>query len=208
MIDIIKEIEAIHRDVRRRGEGDSELVAVVIQRTYPTDVEDLWEAITTPDRIKRWFAPVTGDLVEGGNFQVEGNAGGQILKCDRPHLLRMTYGDVSSIVEVRLTSAASEGVTLEIEHAVPITMAGSGAGALWVGPGWDGGLLVLGQYLRGDGPEDPVAAENTVERQHFLDKSSHAWAGAVAASGTAKPEEIAAALDMALKQFAPDVQTA
>lgn len=205
---MIKEIEAIHRDVRRRGEGDSEMVAVVIKRTYPTDVDDLWEAITTPDRIRRWFAPVSGDLVEGGAFQVEGNAGGQILKCDRPNLLRLTYGDVTSIVEVRLSAAATGTATLELEHAVPISMAGSGAGALWVGPGWDGGLLVLGQYLRGQGPQDPVAAENTVERQHFLDRSSRAWADAVTASGTAKPDEIAAALDMALKQFAPDVQAA
>lgn len=200
MIDILQEIEAIRRGVRR----DEESVTVVIQRTYPTDADDVWDAVTTPERVARWFAPLSGDLREGGSFQVEGNAGGQILKCDRPHLLRMTYGDASSIVELRLRPDG-ESTTLEVEHTVPIAMARSGAGALWVGPGWDGGFLALGMYLRGEAPEDPVAADGSLERQQFSAKSAHAWAETVTASGTATDDEVAAGLEMALKQFAPEV---
>jgi len=204
MIDIIREIEAIRREVRREGDGDSETVTVVLRRTYPSDANDVWDAITTPERIQRWFAPVTGDLVEGGNFQIEGNASGQILKCDRPHVLRMTYGDPTSIVELRLVPD-SDATTLEVEHTVPIGMARSGAGALWVGPGWDGGLLALGLYLRGKGPDDPVAAENSPERQRFSARSAHAWAETITASGTATADEVAEGLEVSLKQFAPDV---
>jgi len=200
MIDIMKEIDAIRRGVRR----DEKNVTVTIDRTYPTGAEDVWDAITTPERVARWFAPLSGDLREGGEFQVEGNASGQILKCDRPHLLRMTYGGPTSIVELRLVPDG-ESTTLEIEHTVPLAMAQSGAGALWVGPGWDGGFLMLALYLRGEAPDDPVAAEGTLERQQFNAKSARAWADAVTASGTATDEEIAAGLQVALQQFAPEV---
>jgi uncharacterized protein YndB with AHSA1/START domain len=200
MIDIIKEIDAIRRGVRR----DDESVTVTIDRSYPTSVEDVWDAITTPERVARWFAPLSGDLREGGEFQVEGNASGQILKCDRPHLLRMTYGGPTSIVELRLVPDG-ESTTLAVEHTVPLAIAQSGAGALWVGPGWDGGFLMLGLYLRGRAPEDPVAAEGTLERQHFNAGSARAWAVAVGSSGTASPDEIAGGLEVALQQFAPEV---
>lgn len=200
MIDILQEIDAIRRGVRR----DEESVTVTIDRTYPTDPEDVWDAITTPERIARWFAPISGDLREGGEFQVEGNAGGQILKCDKPHLLRMTYGGPTSIVEVRLVPSG-DSTTLEIEHSVPLEIARNGAGALWVGPGWDGGFLMLGLYLRGEAPEDPVAAEGTLERQHFNAASARAWAEAVKSSGTATDEETEGGLQIALQQFAPEV---
>ena len=200
MIDIMQEIDAIRRGVRR----DDESVTVTIDRTYATGAEDVWDAITKPERVARWFAPLSGDLREGGEFQVEGNASGQILKCDRPHLLRMTYGGPTSIVELRLVPQG-ESTKLEVEHTVPLAIAQSGAGALWVGPGWDGGFLVLGQYLRGEAPEDPVAAEGTLERQRFNAKSAQAWAQAVTASGTATAEEVAGGLQVALQQFAPEV---
>jgi uncharacterized protein YndB with AHSA1/START domain len=200
MIDILQEIDAIRRGVRR----DDENVTVTINRSYPTAAEDVWDAITTPERIARWFAPISGDLREGGEFQVEGNAGGQILKCDKPHLLRMTYGAPNSFVEIRL-SPDGDSTTLDLEHTVPLEIARSGAGALWVGPGWDGGLLMLGQYLRGEAPADPVAAEATPERQQFNAASARAWAEAVKASGTATDEEVGAGLQIALQQFAPEV---
>ena len=41
--------------------GKPALVAVAI-RSYDTTVDDLWEAITTPERLARWFLPVEGDL--------------------------------------------------------------------------------------------------------------------------------------------------
>ena len=53
--------------------------AIVTRRSYPTDIEDLWHACVTPERLKRWFGPVTGDLREGGTYQIEGNAHGTIL---------------------------------------------------------------------------------------------------------------------------------
>jgi len=44
----------------------------------------------------RWFLPLHGDLREGGSFQLEGNAGGDILTCTPPQLLRVTFGHLTS----------------------------------------------------------------------------------------------------------------
>ena len=40
----------------------------------------------------------------GGTFQLEGNAGGDILECDRPRRFRVTFGADTSFLEVRLVS--------------------------------------------------------------------------------------------------------
>jgi uncharacterized protein YndB with AHSA1/START domain len=204
MIDIARQLAAIHRDVSRRQDDGGEVVGVVLRRRYDAAVEDVWDAVTDPDRVKRWFLPVSGDLREGGTFQLEGNAGGDILKCEPPRLLKVTFGGPTSLVELRL-SADGDGHTLfELEHTVPIEIAGSGAGALFVGPGWDGLLLGLDLFVRGEVVDDPVAAANSPEGQEFSRQSAHAWAAAIEASGTASPEEIAGATAASLAHFAPD----
>jgi uncharacterized protein YndB with AHSA1/START domain len=221
MIDIVNQLNAIHRDVGRRPAESGESVSVLLRRTYDAPVEDVWDAVTDPDRMKRWFLPVSGDLRVGGTFQLEGNAGGEILACEPPRLLRVTFGGPTSLVELRLTPSADNspdadtapdaegaaGTVLELEHTVPIEMAGSGAGALYVGPGWDGALMALALFLRGEVTGDPVAAANTPSAQEFSRQSVQAWATAVESSGTAAPDEIAAATEVSLAQFAPDAGT-
>ena len=128
MIDIIPQIEAIEREVARRSSESGEVVSVLLRREYRASVEDVWDAVTDPERIRRWFMPVSGDLREGGDFQLEGNAGGQILRCDAPTLLRVTFGSETSLVELRLTPDGDDATTLVLEHTVPMEMAGSGAG--------------------------------------------------------------------------------
>ncbi len=204
MIDIPTQIDAIDRSVRRAPRDDGgENVVVLARRTYPASPDDTWSALTDPSRIARWFMPISGDLRQGGTFQLEGNAGGDILACDPPHRLRVTFGDASSIVEVRLAPDGDGRTALELEHSVPIEMAQSGAGARWAGPGWDGGLMALGLFLAGDVPDDPVAAANSPEAMAFNAKSVRAWADAVEASGTATAEQLAEAVEISMAQFAP-----
>jgi uncharacterized protein YndB with AHSA1/START domain len=57
---------------------------VVAARTYDTGTEDLWDALTSRERIPRWFLPIEGDLKLGGRYQLKGNAGGTISRCDPP----------------------------------------------------------------------------------------------------------------------------
>jgi uncharacterized protein YndB with AHSA1/START domain len=204
MIDIAAQLKAIDREVTRRPGPAGEEVCVRIRRAYDAVIEDVWDALTDPDRMKRWFLPVSGDLREGGTFQLEGNAGGDILRCEPPRLLKVTFGGPTSLVELRLAPDGEERTLLELEHTVPIEMAQSGAGSLYVGPGWDGGFVALDLYLRGEISDDPVAAANSPEGLELSRQSVESWVAAVEASGTATPDEIAAGAEMALAHFAPD----
>ena len=209
MIDIASQLKAIHRQVEQQlpADGSGERVSVLLRRDYEAPIDDVWDAVTQPDRIKRWLMPISGELRVGGSFQLEGNAGGEILTCEPPRLLKVTFGAPTSIVEVRLTPDGDGDTVLELEHTVPIEIAQSGAGALYVGPGWDGALLGLGLFLRGEAVGDPVAAANSPEAQEFSKQSVHAWAEVVKDSGTATAEQLAGATEVSLAQFAPDLTT-
>jgi uncharacterized protein YndB with AHSA1/START domain len=209
MMDIAGQVSAIHRQVEKQppADGSGELVSVVLRRSYDAPIGDVWDAVTQPDRIKRWLLPISGELRLGGSFQLEGNAGGEILTCEPPRLLKVTFGRPTSIVWVRLTSQGDRDTVLELEHTVPIELAQSGAGALWVGPGWDTALLGLGRFLRGEDVGDPVAAENSPEGQEFSKQSVYAWVEVVRDSGTATAEQLAEATEVSLAQFAPDPAT-
>jgi len=206
MMDIASQLNAIHRQVEKQpsADGSGERVSVLLRRSYDAPIGDVWEAVTQPDRIKRWLMPISGELRVGGVFQLEGNAGGEILTCEPPRLLKVTFGGPDSIVEVRLTPEGDSDTVLELEHTVPIEMAQSGAGALYVGPGWDGALLGLGLFLGGEAVGDPVAAASSPQAQEFSKQSVHAWAEVVKDSGTATAEQLAAATEVSLAQFAPD----
>jgi uncharacterized protein YndB with AHSA1/START domain len=203
MIDIAGQLEAIHRAVDKETKDSGEMVRVLMRRAYETTVDDVWSALTDPDRVRRWFYPVAGDLRAGGSFQLEGNAGGDILECNPPTLLRLTFGGPTSIVELRLSAEGDTTTTLELEHSVPIEIAQSGAGALYVGPGWDGAFMALDLYLRGEVADDPVAAAGSPEAIEFSKRSIDSWTSVVESSGTADTDEIVAATQAALAQFAP-----
>jgi uncharacterized protein YndB with AHSA1/START domain len=205
MMDIGTQLKVIDRAVTRRHGPDGEEVCVRVRRTYDAAIADVWDALTDPDRMKRWFLPVSGDLRVGGTFQLEGNAGGEILRCEPPRLLKVSFGGPASLVELRLSPNGEDRTTLELEHTVPIAMAQSGAGALYVAPGWDGGFVALDLYLRDELGDDPVAAANSPEGQELSRQSVDAWVAVVRASGTATAEELAAATQMSLAQFAPDL---
>ena len=114
MVDVVREVEAIEREVGTGTIAAGEGHEVHFSRTYNAGIDDVWDALTTPDRISRWFLPVSGDFRLGGTYQFEGNAGGKIVACEKPNRLLVTwvYGsdDPSAIseVEIRLTAAGEE----------------------------------------------------------------------------------------------------
>jgi uncharacterized protein YndB with AHSA1/START domain len=203
-IDLAEQIGATSRQVEQQHSEAGEIVTVTLERRYPAEVADVWQAITRPERVRRWFLPLTGDLRPGGNFQLEGNAGGDIMTCEPPHHLLVTFGGESSIFDLLLTGDG-EQTLLRLTHSVPLELAGSTAGALYVGPGWDGALLGIALYLAGEVSGDPVAAANSPEVQDFNVKSIQEWIAAVEASGMADADAIAAAQRASLAQFAPDL---
>ena len=191
MIDIVREIDAVQRALGTGRLEDTEAHIITMRRTYDAPIDDVWDALTSPERIARWFMPLSGDLRIGGRYQIEGNAGGEILACERPNRFRVTwvYGDGSesgrSELEVRLTAAGAEATDFELEHVavVPDAMWSEyGPGA--VGVGWDMGLLGLGLYLRtGATVGDPTAWQLSDEGRAFATRSSEAWGVANEAGG-------------------------
>ncbi len=167
-----------------------ETAVVTAWRTYATDALDLWRALTTPERLSRWFLPVTGDLRLGGRYQFEGNAGGTIEACVEPELIEATweFGGGISWLTLRLVPPAG-GTRLELEHEAPIMPGFSdvyGPGA--VGVGWDGGFLGLTLHLADPGAAKPPEADPewpmSPEGKAFYGAAAAAWGEADAAAGT------------------------
>src|SRR5436190_23285212 len=74
--------------------------AVIASCVYDTDAADLWDALTSKDRIARWFLPVSGELKLGGRYQFEGNAGGTITECQPRERIGATWEFGSNVTWV------------------------------------------------------------------------------------------------------------
>ena len=122
--------------LRADGEGWS----VHFERTYDTDGEDLWAAISDPSRLQRWFARVEGDLRPGGSLQIvfdEDDPGqrtqGRIQVCSPPRRLELTWefqgeGDSMLTVELRPEGTATR---LVLDHRRLPGQAAAGYSAGW-----------------------------------------------------------------------------
>jgi uncharacterized protein YndB with AHSA1/START domain len=189
MMEVRTEINATDRQVETRALEAGEARAVILARTYSTDVEDLWDACTNPERIPRWFLPVSGELRVGGRFQLEGNASGTIERCHPPSGFRATweFGGAISWIEVRLSAVGEDMTRLELEHLALVndeTWARFGPGA--VGIGWELGLGGLGRHMAGEDRLDPAAAQawaTSEEGRRFITESSEHWSETAMAAG-------------------------
>jgi uncharacterized protein YndB with AHSA1/START domain len=176
------------REIRSGSRDGAPTKIAVARRTYPTDRADLWDAVTNPERIPRWFLPVTGELKEGGRYQTEGNAGGVVERCHEPESFSVTweYGPMVSYLTVNL-SPDGAGTSLELVHEAavdPDMWAQFGPGA--VGVGWDLALMALGLHLESGAPVDPEAGANfslTPEGLAFVRTAAAGWAEAAVADG-------------------------
>lgn len=170
---------------------------VTLERSYDTSAEDLWNAVTSADRLPRWFLPVSGDLEFGGRYQFEGNAGGTITECDPPRYVAATweFGGQVSWVEVAVAPEGQDRarltlhhISLEDDHYWPTF----GPGA--TGVGWDLGLLGLGLHLADPDAErlDEEEFAASEEGRAFVQRLSDAWGRAAIDEGD-DPEQAAAA---------------
>jgi len=210
MIDITREIDATDREVRRARLGGADGWTIRLRRTLDAPIDDVWNALTTPERIGRWFLPISGDYRLGGTYQFEGNAGGEIVECDRPSRLKVTWvfgepgGAPPSEVVIRLSPAGENATVFEFEHTAVVpdemwTEYGPGA----VGTGWDGGMLGLVLHLRGGSVGDPMAWQVSDEGRAYSTRSSEAWGEAYRAAG-ADDEAVARAVANTTAFYAPE----
>ena len=189
MIDISEHISAVRRQVGTRTLEAGEARVVTLTRTYGAPVDDVWDACTSVERIPRWFLPITGDLRVGGRYQLQGNAGGVVERCDPPRSFAATweFGVDVSTIEVRLDPAPAGGTVLTLEHVGHVDdefwdRFGPGA----VGLGWEGALLGLAGYLGSPGvpkPADSEAWAVSDEGRAFMVRSAEAWCDAHVVAG-------------------------
>ncbi|MEU1971198.1 SRPBCC domain-containing protein [Microbacterium sp. NPDC019599] len=203
MVDVDAQIEAVERGVETT-DRDGEAVRVQrLAQEYPADLDDVWNAVTT-DRVARWFLPISGDLRLGGRYQLEGNAGGEVLECAPPadgaahYRATWEFGGGVTWITVRLSDAGSGRTRLDLEHVarvadVPEDM-WENFGPAGTGIGWDSGLLGLALHLGsaadGPSPEEGEAWMLSAEGRQFTRRSADEWARAHVADG-ANPDAAA-----------------
>ena len=209
MISVSEQVSAVRRTVGTRVLEAGEVRVVTISRVYEAGVDELWDACTNPERIPRWFLPVSGDLRAGGRYQLEGNAGGVIERCDPPRSFAATweFGGSVSWIELRLTADSTGRTRFELDHLVPVddpdahwTEFGPGA----VGIGWDLGLQAgLATHLATGRTVDPAAAAvwtASAEGRQFIARCADRWYEADVAGGT-DPDRARAAADRTVAAY-------
>ncbi|MET1005646.1 MAG: SRPBCC domain-containing protein [Propionibacteriaceae bacterium] len=127
--------------------------AVRVEDVYDTDINDLWQACTTPERLARWIAEVSGDLREGGTVHVvftsTWTGPAKIEICDAPHHLLITAepgADDQTQMEAWLTAECSRTRLVVEERGLPVDK------LHFYGAGWQVHLEDLGRSLVSDGP--------------------------------------------------------
>jgi uncharacterized protein YndB with AHSA1/START domain len=100
---------------------------VRMEDSYDTDIDDLWSALTDPQRLARWLGEVEGDLRLGGEFRAHFFASGwegtgRVEVCEPPHRLLVLTKDADGpdegAIEATLTADGDQTI-LVIEEPVP-----------------------------------------------------------------------------------------
>jgi uncharacterized protein YndB with AHSA1/START domain len=136
---------------------DGDRLAVRLERRYVATTQEIWDAISTPERLRRWFAEVSGDLRQGGEFLVVFGEGddnlsrGRVIDCQPLSRLEVTWsfgaGADDSILVAELASD-EEHTILTIDHRrIPADQVGYGAG-------WEAYLGRLDAHVGGGRLED------------------------------------------------------
>jgi len=185
--DVAKVLGLVTRSVRNFEKNGKPASTVTLSRLYETSVDDLWDALTSKERIPRWFLPVEGDLRLGGRYQLKGNAGGTITACTPPTHFAATweFGGGTSWIDVKL-AADSGKARMTLEHTAIIEDHWNQFGPGAVGIGWDLAVTGLERHLATGASVDHATAEawmGSPNGREFMSQSGEFWRAAHVASG-------------------------
>ncbi|MFJ8745341.1 SRPBCC family protein [Embleya sp. NPDC127516] len=116
-------------------------VDLVLTRTFRAPVEDVWAAITDPDRTARWYGRWKGEAAPGHTIKVQPAFEDQapwtdmrIDACDAPTRLALSASDTFGDWHIELLLTADDDGTTELRftHHLATT---DGIGD--IGPGWE-----------------------------------------------------------------------
>ena len=139
-------IEGTLRSVDGRG-------VVRMEGRYDTDIDDLWSAITDPQRLARWVAGVEGDLRLGGGFRARFTSGwegpGRVDACEPPRRLLVTMApgeEDETVIEAELAADGDRTRLVVEERGFPLDeLAAHGAG-------WQAHVEDLAAHVEGREP--------------------------------------------------------
>ncbi len=165
---------------------------ITLSQVFPHPLPAVWAAFLSPERLARWFAPVTGDLRPGGRYQVQGNAGGSIESCEPERRIALTWEAMGSTSWVVLDFAAEgAGTRLTLTHTAraqdlpPGFWETYGPGA--TGVGWELGFVGLGLHLPQPEAPRPDDFETqwvaSPEGRAAIIASARGWTDAAVAGG-------------------------
>ncbi|MGI8879002.1 MAG: SRPBCC family protein [Jatrophihabitans sp.] len=128
---------------------------VHMEDRYSSDIDDLWSALTDPQRLARWIAEVDGDLHLGGAFRASFTSGwegpGRVDVCEAPNrlLVTMSPGEADeTVIEAELTVEGEQTRLMVEERGLPLAeVAAHGAG-------WQAHIEDLGALLAGREPAE------------------------------------------------------
>src|SRR5262245_4147051 len=111
------------------GEG-----VVRMEDRLDTGIDDLWAALTDPDRLARWYGEVEGELSQGGEFRVRvalsGERAGRVEACEPPRRLLLTMRDPDprpgqpeqTVIEARLIAEGAQTRLVWETRGVPVDL--------------------------------------------------------------------------------------
>jgi uncharacterized protein YndB with AHSA1/START domain len=116
-----------------RRDGDQR--AVRFERVFSASLEDVWSALTKPERLRRWLAEAAFEARVGGRVELrfdDGRIEGTVRELDRPRLLEYDWieGGKRSVVRFEL-QRTREGTLLVLDHRQLPAEAAAGFGAGW-----------------------------------------------------------------------------
>jgi uncharacterized protein YndB with AHSA1/START domain len=103
---------------------------------YDTDIEDLWSALTEPQRLAQWIAKVDGELRLGGEFEAIFTSGWEghcrVDVCEPPRLLHVTTSpgqEDQTVMAAELVADGNQTILVLEERGLDLhELAAHGAG--------------------------------------------------------------------------------
>lgn len=151
--------------------GDEAEQTVTVSRSYRAPIADVWHAMTTPERIARWYGEIVGPPPRraGDGFEVD-LGGGMVRRavlqgCEAPTALTYTWwsgDDDPGLVRIRLDAIGDAETRLTVQHdrLRPHRM-------LAYGGGWEHNLVALAG-VAGAPAEPDVSGEVRGRRWELL----------------------------------------
>jgi uncharacterized protein YndB with AHSA1/START domain len=128
---------------------------VRMEDVFDTDIDDLWSALTDPQRLARWIARVEGDIRLGGQFRASFTSGwegpGRVDVCDPPRRLVVIMSqdqDDETVIAAELVPDGDRTRLVVEERGLPLDEAADH------GAGWQAHVEDLAAHLAGRPPED------------------------------------------------------